>query len=118
MGKSSGNVADVMTMGLCVLAMTVVMGAYLDNVELIQQKSHIRQLSRNYILRMETAGGLSGEDAAALAQELAAMGITEIDLGGTTFGAMGYGERIVLNIRGKLKGEHAFEEYRVSTAKN
>ncbi len=118
LGKNDGNVADVMTMGLCVLAMTAVMGAYLDNVELIQQKGYIRQLSRNYILKMETVGGLSWEDAAALRQELAGMGITDIDLGGTTFGEMGYGERILLHIRGKLKGEYAFEESRVSTAKN
>lgn len=117
-GKSRGNVGDIMTMGLCILGMTAVMGTYLDYMELIQQKTYVGQLARNYILRMETVGGLEQEDRIMLEQELADMGITEIDLTGTTFGETGYGERIALNIKGKLKGEYDFEECRVSTAKN
>ena len=104
--------------GLCILAMTAVMGAYLDNVELIQQKSHVGQLARNYILKMETEGGMMPEDRIMLMQELYDIGITDIDFSGTTFGETEYGGRISLNIRGKLKGGYEFEESRVSTAKN
>lgn len=117
-GKSRGNVGDFMGMGLCILAMTAVMGAYLDNVGLIHQKIQIGQIARSYILKMETEGGMMPEDSLRLMQELDNMGITDIDLSGTTFGESGYGERISLNIRGKLKGGYEFEESRVSTAKN
>lgn len=116
--KCRGNVGDVMTMGLCILAMTVVMGAYLDNMELIQQKTYVGQIARSYILKMETEGGMTQEDRTMLMQELGDMGITDIDLTGTTFGEIGYGGRISLNIKGKLKGGYEFEESRVSTAKN
>lgn len=117
-GKSRGSVGDLMGTGLCILAMTAVMGAYLDNMELIQQKSHVGQLARNYILKMETEGGMMPEDRIMLIQELDDIGITDIDLSGTTFGETEYGGRISLNIRGKLKGGYEFEESRVSTAKN
>ncbi|MCM1185187.1 MAG: hypothetical protein NC251_07130 [Lachnoclostridium sp.] len=117
-GKSRGNIGDILSMGFCILAMTIVMGAYLDNVEVIWQKSHIGQIARNYILKMETEGGMTPEDEIMLIQELDALGITDIDLSGTTFGETKYGERVSLNIRGKLKGGYEFEESRVSTAKN
>lgn len=116
--KSRGNVGDIMSMGICVLAMTVVMGAYLDNVELIQQKSHVGQIARSYILQMETEGGMMPEGRIMLMQELDDMGITDIDLNGTTFGETEYGGRIALHIKGKLKGGYEFEESRFSTAKN
>lgn len=117
-GKSQGNVGDIMTMGLCVLAMTVVMGAYLDNVELIQQKTYVGQIARNYILKMETEGGMTQSDREMLTQDLENIGITDITLTCTSLGDAGYGEPISLHIRGKLKGGYEFEESRASTAKN
>lgn len=118
MGKREGSIGDILTTGLCILAMTVVVIAYMDSVELVQQKLEAGQLARKYILRMETVGCLIGEDRTALTQELADIGITDIDYTGTTMGEVGFGAPVTLNIRGKLKGEYAFEEHRVSTAKN
>ncbi len=53
-----------------------------------------------------------------MSRELVEMGVTEIDLCGTTLNMTGYGEAITLHIHGKLRGEYAFEEKRVSTAKH
>ena len=118
MKKETGNVGDLMTAGLCVLALVVVIFSYLDSAQLIQDKLQVAQLARKYILRMETVGMLSAEDEAVLSRELIDLGVTDFRLDGTTTRAVGYGEEIVLEIRGKLDGSHAFTERRVSTAKH
>ncbi len=116
--KREGNVGNILTAGLCILAMTAAVTAYLNCMELIQQKTEAGQIARKYILRMETVGCLTGTDQTLLSKELTDMGVTDIDLMGTTMGEVGFGEPVTLNIRGKLKGEYLFEEHRVSTAKN
>lgn len=118
MKKQSGNVADIMMTGICILSLTVVMLSYLESVSLIHQKAEVSQLARKYILRMETVGHLTSADRTSLYQELDAVGVTEIDLGGTTMNEVSYGSSITLQIAGKLKGEYLFEEKRLSTAKN
>ncbi|MCH5343312.1 MAG: hypothetical protein J1E64_04670 [Acetatifactor sp.] len=118
MRKREGNVGDLLITGICILAMTVVMLAYMDSVELLQQKSQVGQLARKYILRMETVGYLTAEDKTALTQALSDLGVTEIDYTDTTLSPVSFGEPILLRIQGNLKGEHAFEEHRASTAKN
>jgi len=107
-----------MMTGLCILAMTVVMLAYMDNVQLIQQKMEVSQLARQYILRMETVGYLTPPDRTVLTSQLQEIGVSEIDYEGTTMSAVGYGEAVVLQIKGKLREEYDFTEKRVSTAKN
>ena len=116
--KNKGSVGNIMVTGLCLLAMTVVMLAYMDNVQLIQQKTEVSQLARKYILRMETVGYLTAGDRTMLTGELQVIGITDITYEGTTDNEVGYGEPITLQIKGKLRGQYDFTEKRVSTAKN
>lgn len=118
MKKEKGNVGDLMAAGLCILAMTVVMMAYLENARLIQQKMAISQIARKYILRMETVGTLGDADRIALSGELEAAGVTQLSLEGTTIWQVYYGEPVVLQIWGKLGNEYEFTEKRVSTAKH
>ena len=113
-----GNIGDLLSVLLCILAMTIVMTTFLSLVQLVNQKTMVSQLARNYVLRMETVGYLKAEDEAALRQELEGYGITEISLEGTTRNPVTYGAEITLCIAGKIGGEHAFEEKRVSTAKH
>ena len=113
-----GNVGDLMLTGVCMLAMTVMMLAYMDSLELLEQKREVGQLARKYILQMETTGYLTAENSEALKTELAAVGATEISLNGTTVNPVGYGENIILQMEGRLGGEYAFSEKRTSTAKN
>ena len=57
-GKQPGNIGELLTMGMCVLALTVVMLNYLQNVQLLQAKENVGQLARVYLLKMETVGCL------------------------------------------------------------
>ncbi len=116
--KQKGNIGELMITGVCILAMTVVMLSYMDHVSLLQEKAEVVQLARKYILKMETEGYLSTGELALMTDELEAIGITEISCAGTTVSKVTYGDPIVLQIQGKLRGEHAFVEKRVSTAKN
>ena len=118
MTKEKGNVGDLVTTGICILAMTALMLTYMDNVSLIGQKMEVSQIARKYILRMETVGMLTDEDRAELCDELAAAGVTGLQLEGTTFTQAGYGEPIILQLQGNLKEVYAFTEKRVSTAKH
>ncbi len=118
MKKEKGNMADIVAAGLCMLAMTVVMLAYMQNAGAVRRKAQVDQIARKYILRMETEGRLSDPDRILLIGELRETGLSEIDLGGTTFNQAGYGEEIVLQIRGILEGEYEIREKRVSTAKH
>lgn len=116
--KQKGNIGELMITGICILAMTVTMLSYMEHVSLLQEKAEVVQLARKYILKMETEGYLSTGELALLTNELEAIGITEINCAGTTVNKVTYGESIVLQIQGKLRGEYAFVEKRVSTAKN
>ena len=117
MKKCRGNIGDLLAVGFCILAMTVVMMCYMENVSLIQQKTRVNQIARRYILRMETVGYLDVSDKGMLSRELEEAGVTELKLDGTTIQPVPYGELITLRIRGKLGGEYEVDEKRVSTAK-
>ena len=118
MRKDTGTVADIMVTGIFMLAMTILMMAFLDDMQMIQQKMEVNQMARRYILRMETVGCLEGTDYVEMLRELSEQGVTDIDLGQTTLSPVGYGERITLEIKGKMGGQYAFEEKRTSTAKH
>lgn len=116
--KQPGNIGDLLSTGLCILAMTVMMLSYMECTELIHQKTMAGQLARKYILRMETVGYLTEADSLALCGELKEIGVTQACLTGSTFQRAGYGTPVTLCIKGKLGGKYSFEEKRVSTAKN
>ena len=116
--RQEGSIGDLLSVLLCVLAMTGVMIAFLDCASLVGKKTAAGQLARSYVLRMETVGYLTAEDEAALCRELESQGITQVDLTGTTREPVSYGDEITLRITGKIGGEHGFEEKRVSTAKH
>lgn len=118
MRQEKGSIGDIMAAGICMLAMTVLMLSYMDQVWLIHQKTEVSQIARQYILKMETVGYLEEADRIRLSRELDSAGVTELELAGTTMTPVTYGDVIVLEIRGKLGGEYDFEEKRVSTAKH
>lgn len=117
MKKEKGNIGDLMAACICMLLMTVLLVAYMDSVRLIDEKTEINQIARQYILRMETVGMLTESDRLLLSKELEEAGASEVSLEGTTLERVGYGEEIVLKIKGKLRGVYGFEEKRISTAK-
>ena len=118
MKKESGSVGEILASGLCMLAMTTVMLFYMGDVDMVNRKAAVSQIARKYILRMETVGELTDADAAPLTQELESLGVSELDLDGTTMEEVNYGDPVILVIRGKLEGKYAFEERKISSAKH
>lgn len=117
-GGSPGNIGELLAVGLCALALTVVMLGYMDNVRLIGKKAEVGQLARCYLLKMETTGYLTTPDRIQLTGELENLGMTQISYEGSSMEPVGYGENVILQIHGRLGERYEIEEKRVSTAKN
>lgn len=134
-GKQEGSVLDFMTVGICILAMAVVLTAYFACSDLLLRKGQISQIARCYILKMETMGCLTEGEKNNMLAELQAIGLRGIDLTGTTVNPVEYGDCVILQIRGRIqasvwKEEHDLfrsvftarevpvEELRMSTAKH
>lgn len=133
--KSKGNVMDLVTIGITILAMSIVVMAYLECSGLMMKKLEISQVSRRYILKMETLGYLNEQDRQEMIAELTNLGMQGIDISGSTLQQVQYGDTIVLRIKGTIgartienaKGvwdagfvakQFMVEEFRASTAKN
>jgi len=132
--KSPANVMNLVTIGMAILAITIVVMVYLQCTELMLLKLEVSQLSRKYILKMETEGYLTPHNQNELLLELKELGLKNIELTGTTLLPVAYGDTIILRIKGNiqknmLKQEEVWngatdvrllevEEKRMSTAKN
>lgn len=125
---------DFLTMGIAMIAISIVVFVSLNVMELMMIKLEVSQIARKYILAMETRGCLWEEDREDMLNELRQMGLKDIDIVGTTLQPVDYGENIVLSIKGNVSGwkasvgdiwkkvfeieEYEVEEKRMSTAKN
>ena len=134
-GYHKGVVMDVLAVGICIIAMTIMMMVCLGSNALLDRKAQISQTARKYILKMEAIGYLTADDKLALTQELKELGASEIDLTGSTVNEVDYGTPIYLVIRGRIAGTrmetgnglfqttfksslYEFEERKMTTAKN
>ncbi len=133
--KSRGNILDFVSIMITILAMSIMVMAYLECTNLLMKRMEIGQISRRYILKMETDGYLTEQSKGELLQELANAGLRGIDLSGTTLRPVAYGDAIFLKIKGSVAGRvlgdvnevwssgfkeglFTVEEERMSTAKN
>lgn len=132
--KSKGSLIDFVTVMLTIVAMLAILAVFFQVSELLIIRMDVSQVTRRYMLRMETKGFLEEEDMRALEEELAALGLGDIDLSGSTLTPVAYGETIVLSVRGRITGrsmkedggwplewterDYEVEEKRMSTAKN
>ncbi len=132
--KDSGQIGDYIILGIGILLFTLLIVVFFTNAETVQKKIDINQLSRQYILRMETVGYLTADDRAELTTRLNDIGVTEVSFSGTTLSQVGYGNDIVLEFTGNLHyreitlsslfspqasdGVISVHEKRFSTAKN
>lgn len=104
--KRKGNVIDWLGSMIFILALLLLMFAYLNFTKVFDIKEDVKQVSREYMLRMETVGYLTDEDAASLTARLESLGVTGIDLAGSTRGAAaGYGNRIYLVVQCNIPGD-------------
>ena len=98
MKKRDGSVGDIMMSGLVIIAIFILMFAFLSVMQREEMDEKVDQLGRKYILEMEAKGYLQPASRTALTQELLNIGVTDIDLSGTTFSDVGYGNPIYLKI--------------------
>lgn len=115
--KSPGSVGDVMPMCIFVICIAFVMISFAGCVRVINVKSSVSQISRQYILKMETYGYLTGEDRDDLVSALSGAGLENISLAGTDMSEVGYGNKISLYIHGTTEAGYEINEFRTSTAK-
>ena len=115
--KNDGSVGDVMPMCIFVICIAFVMISFADCVRLINVKASVSQVSRQYILKMETYGYLTEGDRDNLIDSLAEAGLTNISLAGTDMSEVGYGNEIKLYISGSTEEGYEIREFRTSTAK-
>lgn len=114
--KSEGSVLELLSVCLCILAIAVIMLAVLGCVSLIMKKSEVSQISRKYLLRMETLGYLTDADRTLMISELTQIGVKNISLGNTTLTPVGYGEKITIEVNGTVRAgimtsaERVFQE--------
>lgn len=71
--------------------------------EMIRVRESINQIARAYLLEMETVGYLPQQKTTQLTQKLQQYGMYDVDISGTTFQKVDYGELIELCICGTLK---------------
>jgi len=115
--REKGSIGDVMPMGIFVICIAFVMISFADCVRVINVRSSVSQISREYILKMETDGFLTDADKGELLASLTDAGISDISLGSTDMSEVGYGNEIRLEIRGKTEDGYEISEFRTSTAK-
>jgi len=134
MKKKPGSIMDMLSVGISIIALSIIMICCLNIMQLASGKEEVRQLSRQYILRMETVGYLTAADKTQMLHDLEELGLEDVDLTGTTFTDAGYGNPVILIIQGSLHMQNAagdnllnmiFEQQtyqitikRMSTAKN
>ena len=78
----------------------------------IDRSSDIHQVARTYLLRMEADGYLTEENRNLMISELEALDMENIDLTGTSFTDVGYGNQIRMVIREEL-GKLGIEAARI-----
>lgn len=103
--KDAGDIiGDIVPLLLAAIAMAVLVVGVSNLSVMIDRKNRVEQIARKYILEMEVKGYLTGEDQAALLEDLSKAGVTDVDLDGTTVSMVSYGSVITLAIRGNLTG--------------
>lgn len=115
--NNSGSVGDFMPMCIFVICIAFILVSFADCVRLINVKSTVSQISREYILKMESRGCLEDADIIELLDALSGGGLRDVSLGRTDVNAVGYGNRIRLEIYGRTDDGYEISEYRTSTAK-
>ena len=115
--KSGGNIGDLMSLAVFLLAMLSILICFFECIGLMRVREDVSQLARKYTLIAETKGYLDTEERSRLISELDGVGISDINLDGTTFQRVGFGNVVTVKISGKIKGKYLFSESRASTAK-
>lgn len=105
MKKRKGNVVDILPSMLMVIAAVILITVFFDLYQVLSLNEDVKQLSRKYMLTMETVGYLDPENRTSLVQDLSDLEVTDIDLEGSSMTDVGYGNSIYLQISCNLPVE-------------
>lgn len=82
-----------------VFGLVVLSGGLTD---VLRTREEMNQITRAYLLEMETLGYLPNDKVIQLKEELEDCGMSSISFSGTTLNAVDYGESIQLSVSGNL----------------
>lgn len=103
MKKDKGNMMSIFPAIITILAVSIMMIFYIGWMANVTKMDEVRQISRAYILAMETEGRLTDTMESSMRSELSAKGLKNIDLSGSTMSDAGYGNAIYLKVSGNLE---------------
>ena len=110
--KDKGILDQFLPAIVMIVLMAVLWTGSMVSASNIERSSDIHHVARTYLLRMESDGYLTEENRTLLLTELEALDMEHIDLTGTSFSDVGYGNPIRLVIRGKVTlGDIAFKGF-------
>ena len=98
--KDKGILDQFLPAIVVIVLMAVLWTGSMISASNIDRSSDIHQVARTYLLRMEIDGCLTEENRNLLMAELEALDMEQIDLTGTSFSDVGYGNQVRLVIRG------------------
>ena len=98
--KDKGILDQFLPAIVVIVLLTVLWTGSMISASNIDRSSDIHQVARTYLLRMEADGYLTEENRNLMISELEALDMENIDLTGTSFTDVGYGNQIRLVIRG------------------
>lgn len=102
MKRDQGNLMNLFPPLLTIVALAVMLVFFTGWMANLSARDHVYQLSRRYILQMETEGFLNSTLESSLRADLADAGMSNISLSGTTTSEVEYGNVIFLRITGDL----------------
>ncbi len=100
--KTNGDSTFVSTL-ICIFWILVVFIVLLNIFGEAVKLSDVERIHRRYLLAMEREGFLSATNVTQLKGELSAVGVTNIDLSGTSMSPVGYGGTVYLVIKGDVE---------------
>lgn len=100
--KDKGMLEHFLPALVVIVLMSVLWVASMVQASNLDRSAQLQQVARKYMLRMETDGYLTEANKSQLLTELRALDMSEINLNGTSFSDVGYGNEVYLVIQGKV----------------
>ena len=98
MRKKRGSILKMLPVLIGIVAVSVLSLMYTAYMGIMDKREMVFQISREYLLRMETEGYLTEEAASEMISEIEKTGAVNINLAGTTLTKSEYGKEIILSI--------------------
>lgn len=100
--KDKGMLEHFLPALVTIVLMAVLWTASMIQASNLDRSAQIQQVARIYMLRMESDGYLAEANKNLLLADLQALDMSEINLTGTSFSDVGYGNEVHLVIAGKV----------------